>query len=55
MLGVLGTGLGTQACIRAFPEVGDGMAILGCQLDDIRNELQSRDGGHPCDPDLEAG
>ena len=32
-----------------------GMAILGCQLDYIWNELQSRNGGHPCDLDLEAG
>ena len=31
------------------------MAILGCQLDYIWNELQSRNGGHTCDPDLEAG
>jgi hypothetical protein len=28
------------------------MAILGCQLDYIWNELQSRNGGHTCDPDL---
>ena len=25
------------------------MAILGCQLDYIWNELQSRNGGHTCD------
>lgn len=31
------------------------MAILGCQLDYIWNKLQSRNGGHSCDPDLEAG
>ena len=30
------------------------MAISGCQLDYIWNELQSRSGGHTCDPDLEA-
>lgn len=30
------------------------MAILDCQFDYIRNELQSRDGGHACDLDLEA-
>ena len=30
-------------------------AIPGCQLDYIWNELQSRNGGHTCDPDLEAG
>jgi hypothetical protein len=31
------------------------MAIPGCQLDYIWNELQYRNGGHSCDPDLEAG
>lgn len=31
------------------------MAILGCQLDYIWNELQSRKGGHTWDLDLEAG
>jgi hypothetical protein len=31
------------------------MATLGCQLDSIWNELQSKNGGHTCDPDLEAG
>ena len=31
------------------------MAILGCQLDCIWDELQSRNGGHTCDPNLEAG
>jgi hypothetical protein len=31
------------------------VAIPGCQLDYIWNELQSRNGGHTCDPDLEAG
>jgi hypothetical protein len=31
------------------------MAIHGCQLDYIWNELQSRIGGLTCDPDLEAG
>ena len=31
------------------------MAILGCQLDYIWNELQSRNGGLAYDPDLEAG
>jgi hypothetical protein len=31
------------------------MAIPGCQLDSIWNELQSRIGGLTCDPDLEAG
>ena len=31
------------------------MAILGCQLDYIWNELQSRNGGLTRDPDLEAG
>ena len=31
------------------------MAIPGCQLDNIWNELQSRNGGHTCDPDLKAG
>ena len=30
------------------------VAIPGCQLDYIWNELQSRNGGHTCDPDLEA-
>ena len=30
------------------------MAIPGCQLDYIWNELQSRHGGHTCDPDREA-
>jgi hypothetical protein len=30
-------------------------AILSCQLDNIWNELQSRNGRHTCDPDLEAG
>lgn len=30
-------------------------AIPGCQHDYIRNELQSRNGGHTCDPDLEVG
>jgi hypothetical protein len=30
------------------------MVIPGCQLDYIWNELQSRIGGHTCDPDLEA-
>jgi hypothetical protein len=28
------------------------MGIIGCQLDYIWNELQSRNGGHSCDPDL---
>jgi hypothetical protein len=28
------------------------MAIPGCQLDYLWNELQSRDGGHTCNPDL---
>jgi hypothetical protein len=31
------------------------MAIPGCQLDYIWNELQPRIGGLTCDPDLEAG
>ena len=31
------------------------MAIPDCQLDYIWNELQSRNGGHTRDPDLEAG
>ena len=31
------------------------MATPGCPLDYIYNELQSRNGGHTCDPDLEAG
>lgn len=31
------------------------MAILGCQLDYTWNELQSRNGGHTCDLDLEVG
>jgi hypothetical protein len=31
------------------------MAIPGCQLDSIWNELQSRIGGLTCDPDLKAG
>jgi hypothetical protein len=31
------------------------MAIPGCQLDYIWNELQSRIGRLTCDPDLEAG
>jgi hypothetical protein len=30
------------------------MAILGCQLNYIWNKLQSRNGGHNCDPDLKA-
>lgn len=30
------------------------MAIPSCQLDYIRNELQSRNGGYIWDPDLEA-
>jgi hypothetical protein len=30
------------------------MAIPGCHLDYIWNELQSRNGGHTCDPDLKA-
>ena len=30
------------------------MAIPGCQLDYIWNELQSRNGGHTCDPDLKS-
>jgi len=29
-------------------------AVPGCRLDHIWNELQSRNGGHTCDPDLEA-
>lgn len=29
------------------------MAISGCQVDYTWNELQSRNGGHTCDPDLE--
>ena len=29
--------------------------ISGCQLDCIWNELQSRNGGHTSDPDLEVG
>ena len=31
------------------------MATPGCQLDYLWNELQFRNGGHTCDPDLEAG
>jgi hypothetical protein len=31
------------------------MAIPSCQLDYIQNNLQSRNGGHPSDPDLETG
>jgi hypothetical protein len=31
------------------------MAVPGCQLVYIWNETQSRIGGLPCDPDLEAG
>ena len=31
------------------------VAIPDCQLDYIWNELQSRNGGHTCDADLEAG
>jgi hypothetical protein len=31
------------------------MAIFGCQLDYIWNELQSRNGGYTCDLDLETG
>ena len=31
------------------------MVIPSCQLDYIRGELKSRNGGHTCDPDLEAG
>ena len=30
------------------------IAIPGCQLDYIWNELQPRNGGHTCDPDHEA-
>lgn len=30
------------------------MAIAGCQLACMWCELQSRNGGHTCDPDLEA-
>ena len=33
----------------------DAMAILGCHLDYVWNELQSRNGGHTCNTDLEAG
>jgi hypothetical protein len=38
--------------VRWTPTV---MAILGCQLHCIWNELQSRIGGLTCDPDLVAG
>lgn len=31
------------------------MAILGCQLDYIGNELLSGTGEHACDPNLETG
>jgi hypothetical protein len=31
------------------------VVIPGCQFGYIWNELQSRIGGHTCDPDLEAG
>jgi hypothetical protein len=31
------------------------MAIPSFRLDYILNELQSRNGGHTCDPDLETG
>lgn len=31
------------------------VAVSSCQPDYIWNELQSRNGGHTCDPDLEAG
>ena len=41
--------------VRSRIEVKDGvMAIPGCQLDYIWNELQSRIGRVTCDPDLEA-
>ena len=30
-------------------------AIPTCQLDFIQNQLQTRNRGHTCDPDLEAG
>ena len=30
-------------------------AIPGCQRDYMRNEPQSRNGDHTCDPDLEVG
>lgn len=31
------------------------LSILGCQLDDMRNEPQSIHGGHTCDLALETG
>ena len=30
------------------------MTILGCQLEYICNELESRNGGQTCEPDIEA-
>ena len=41
----------TDSTLVLWPIV---MATPGCQTDCICNELQSRNGGHTCDPDLEA-
>jgi hypothetical protein len=41
---------------NSFACVSGGIvAIPGCQLEYIQNELQSRIGRLTCDPDLEAG
>jgi hypothetical protein len=42
-----------MAC--GFEHVVSVMAITGCQLGYIWNDLQSRMGGLTCDPDFEAG
>lgn len=44
----------TSICIQAFqslvyPSIPNIKVILGCQLDYIRNELQSRNGGYICE------
>jgi hypothetical protein len=41
--------------INSPPHMFTVVAIPDCQLDYIRNELQSRIGRLTCDPDLEAG
>jgi hypothetical protein len=46
---------GGYKCKSSLKEIRNVMALPGGRLDYIWNELQSRNGGHTCDSELEAG
>lgn len=44
-----------QQCLESHHELGECEVVHDWQLDCVWNQLQSRNGGHTLDPDLEAG